>query len=80
MPMLILPVSDLRHWSYFFVAFLSLIAGVEGADFVEVFSAGFSEFCGEGEADFEAVIVAGCHVGTASLKLCYKCFESFPCV
>mgnify|MGYP006992646745 CR=1 FL=1 len=63
-----------------FVAFLSLIAGVEGADVVKVFSAGFSEFCGEGEAYFEPVVVAGGYAGAADLKLCYKCFESFPCV
>ncbi len=45
-----------------FVGFCLVVVRVEAADAVEVVTAGFSEFFGEGKAEVTPVVVAGCDV------------------
>lgn len=46
-----------------FVGFCPVVVGIETTDTVEVVTAGFSKFFGEGKAEVTPVVVTGCDVG-----------------
>ena len=62
-----------------FVGFCLVVVVVEAADAVEVVTAGFSEFFGEGEAEVTPVVVTGGDVGVGGFDAGGDGFDVVGC-